>query len=363
MSQFQKSYKETIRNLKLEHIPQNKQNKQIALFQNYKLDLFTDIEIVTQDAFIKLSNKKNLNNKEYIEKTTEPDAETDPVAKTDASHTETAEPDAKTANITYCSLVSKNREKNYYDDIIKLLPSLIDNYIVDDDFLSGLYFNKQIIQLKNISCFIGGFVKNSVLHGLSYNTKLKYYGCDKTFNYNNKKLYINGISKKCDMHDINSVRSINLQMGEIIPIKSLDLYICDIKCNTYQDLLNCYLIQQSFMKLKGIIILRLPMDLNPLIHLLLFFIMHYKYVSIFKTPWGLVPKYYIILKEQKKEIESAKYSKLITYAKNKFDVIFNDDIINKELETINKLAKDINSLVQYDHVNLEEINNACLELI
>ena len=330
MSQFQKSYKDTIRNLKLEqkertpadtHIPVYKINK---LFQTYTLNI-DDTNI--NNEFIKL-NEYQRNASDIVD-------------------------------------FSIPREKDYYEDIIKYLPSLIDEQFVDNDYLTGLYFNK-MLNLKNISCFIAGFNKDSLHRGLSYNNKIKYYGCDKVYNYSNKKLYINGVARKCDVHDINSVRSINLQMGEVIPVKSLDLYICDIKAVTDQSLLCSYLIQQSFMKLKSTIILRLPetMYLNTLHHILLFFTSHYAYISIFKTPWGKIPKHYIILKDQKREIENVKYNKLITYAKNKIDYIYKIDCLYK-LDEINikKLSENILKLTEYDLFNPEDIQTACLELI
>jgi hypothetical protein len=318
MSQFQKSYKDTIRNLKLEKKEDIEYNQ---LFNSYLLPIKNSSEL---NNFIKINEYKSANS-QLIDFT-------------------------------------KQREKDYYDNIIKYLPSIIDDQFIDSDYLTGLYFNK-MLKLKNSSCFIAGFVKDAVLRGLSYNNIIKYYGCDKIFNPSNKRKYINGIARKCDVHDINSVRSINLQMGEHLPVKSLDLYLCDIKANTYQDLLCSYLIQHSFMKLKCIVILRMPntLELNSIYNLLSFFTNYYKNVSIFKTPWGINPKYYIILKEQKKEIDSAKHNKLIIYAKNKIDYIF-DDYINPE--ELSKLKDNILHLINHEENNTDEIIlNDCLELI
>ncbi len=218
------------------------------------------------------------------------------------------------------------RRQNFYKHIQEYLTNIIKERLVNEDYLSGYFITKEMLSIKTkkIKIFMAGLTKDSILHGImdasiTKNISVDYIGCDRVMSKIYRYKYYNGVSKKCNVHDIDSAVSINIELGEKISIKSIDLFIVDIKAATTCDVLCSYIIQYTFMSKNGTIILRLPDSWNKIytsmVTLLIFFISQYKSVRIFKTPWGNIPKVYILLYGLKEEITQAKKMSLISYAK------------------------------------------------
>lgn len=224
-----------------------------------------------------------------------------------------------------CNL--RTRKVDPFEDVYNLLPQLYDdNPYVDADFLTGYYFAKYVLAIKGqstgekITSFHSGLSSDGITRGLFYAfaslpkpIKWDFYGCDKKFKKEYANKYINSKSIKCDVFDINSVRSINIQISE--KIKSFDFYISDVRPTDLYDTM-CQLILCT-NKVKGFTIIRLPTIwkaiFTAMTNLLLYLISQYNIVKIFKTPWGLTPKFYLIIGSPKEPYSAVKYTGLIKY--------------------------------------------------
>jgi hypothetical protein len=142
-------------------------------------------------------------------------------------------------------------------------------------------------------------------------------GCDTVISEKYKKYLVNGLKNPCDIYDRNTASSINVQLSERISVKTLDLYTADIKSKNHIDVLKQYLLICDYISDAGTIVLRIPSEWSAfytnMVSVLTFFISMYSNVKIFKTPWHLVPKYYLILRSPKKQLDAAMHSALTVY--------------------------------------------------
>ncbi len=196
--------------------------------------------------------------------------------------------------------------------------------VIDEDFLTMFYLIKSnIIKLpKNITSYHTGISSDGLLRGLfstlKKGTRWNFYGCDKNYAKLYGDRYINGIKKPCDVLNINTIRSINIQLSEKITPNSIDLFTCDIKPNTAIDVFKQYLICANWLTANGVILLRLPLNWSnnytAMITLIIYFQSHYNIVRLFKTPWNNVPKLYLIISHPKEgSIDSTKLLAITSY--------------------------------------------------
>ncbi len=207
------------------------------------------------------------------------------------------------------------RLANPFVDIEAMLPKIIpDCQNVDDDFLTGYYLARFHLDLpKVMSSFSAGITKDSLTQGIYYSlakthpkTKWQMFGCDINPTDKHKAILKNGVKKPCNIYDQNSAASINIQLGETIECKTLDLYTCDVRSNSPADVLKQLLLVKDFLAPYARIVLRLPINWHTyytsMSTILLFCVSYFKTVKIIKTPWGALPKYYLLLKDQKTNI-------------------------------------------------------------
>lgn len=220
------------------------------------------------------------------------------------------------------------RTSNCFLDIEAMLYTMIPNsHMVDDDFLTGYYLTKYHLNLpKVMTSYHAGISKDSVLQGIYYainklqpKTKWQIFGCDAAPIKRYEAVLKNGIKKPCDIYNQNSSNSIKIQLSETIDPASIDLYICDVKSKDTADLLKQFLLILEYLSNNSQIVLRLPANwqhcYTSMSTTLLFLVGQFKTVKIFKTPWGLVPKYYLILSGMKEPIQAKKVLTMESYTK------------------------------------------------
>lgn len=218
--------------------------------------------------------------------------------------------------------VSSFQRLDLYSDLYEILPSTFeDNPLVDEDFLTGYFFAKWFMMpTKQIKSFHAGLSSDGINRGMFYAftssakpIKWEFFGCDKNIRKDYAKHYVNGINNKCNLFDINTVRSINLQLSE--KTKVLDIYIGDIRPNNLYEFLCQLILVQSYN--PKYMIVRLPTDwknnFTGMVNILLYLVAHYNVVKIFKTPWGIKPKWYLILSDSKENSNASKYTSLMKY--------------------------------------------------
>jgi viroplasmin and RNaseH domain-containing protein len=219
-----------------------------------------------------------------------------------------------------------NRNGNVYELTEAFLPSILpDCKSVDSDFLTGYYLAKFHLDLPQLmTSFHAGISKDSLIQGIYHamlklrpKAKWQMFGCDANKNKKYQNILKNGVRIPCDIYNSNTVNSINIQLSEVISNKSIDLYTCDIKSNSAADVLKQLLMIREYLNDSVRIVLRLPTNWHTyytaMQTILWFCISHFKSVKIFKTPWGAVPKYYLILKDFKETINLQKATAINTY--------------------------------------------------
>ena len=220
------------------------------------------------------------------------------------------------------------RRKNVFADVKVMLEHVLSNDIndrpiVNNDFLTGYYMGKTgLLGNHNVNSILHlGLSKDGFLRGFYYTlnkkTKLNIYGVDNNVIDIYKKNYVNGIKKPCDVYDINSIRSINIQLSETIKSGDITLFIGDIKTNSSIDVLKQFLIAVEWVSNNATIVLRLPLNIDKCFTsintILQLFISRYNSVKLFKTPWSIIPKIYVILTSPKKNISRAEILNIISY--------------------------------------------------
>ncbi len=301
MSLFKKTYQDNLRALKKEQeIKEQKNKKELAEsvgldpFEPYVTDLSDlDVEPVDVDFMFK-KNMAHIKNTYQIPMPT----------------------DAKFVA----------RTSNLFEGVEALLPSMIqDCKTADSDFLTGYYLAKFHINPAGVlNSFHAGISSDSLIQGMYYairknnpKTKWNMYGCDARKTEKYKSILKNGIRKPCDIYNTNTVTSINIQLSETMPVESIDLYTCDIKSNSVHQLMKQLLLIVEYLSMDASVVLRLPVNWHSyytsMVTFLLFCIGQFKSVKILKTPWGSIPKYYLILSGFKEQISQQKRIALKTY--------------------------------------------------
>lgn len=266
-----------------------------------------------------------------------------------------------------------------------LPPTLEEEPLVNGDFLLGYYLGKAFIVPnlietlkagveKSIKSFHAGISSDGINRGiwyyiLAYN-KLhpkapilwEFYGCDKRTIPEYKTKYLNGVSKKCDVHSYNSIRSINIQVPEKLGL--VDLFIDDVKPKSVAQLTLQLILAGGLVKDTGFSFIRLPLNwlshFTPIVNLLIYCISTYQVVKIFKTPWGEKPKLYLLLaKPNHKAIYPAVLTGLAKYAEASEQ--------NPKLNLYNKMifhVEDLNTNNSTDSkTDVDDANNTSTEEI
>jgi hypothetical protein len=256
------------------------------------------------------------------------------------------------------------------------LPPIIGNEpIVNQDFLTGYYLAQTILPKdKTITSYHAGLSSDNLTRGIFHafakqkNIKWKLYGCDRVIRNEYRKVYINGVSKKCNVFDLNSIRSINIQIGETIKPKSLNFYISDVRTQSTADVLMQYFLCYGYVSDNGYTIIRLPNNwqefYTSMVTTMIYFISQYDYIKIFKTPWGEIPKFYLIFARPKEVITQAKINNIVSYIealKTNSDLpLFNEAVFDiDEDPTSTETLKDKN----YMELLVDNINNTYKQLI
>ena len=216
-----------------------------------------------------------------------------------------------------------NRE-NTFKELILLMPSFFteSNPVIDSDFLTGYYLAKCHINIGHvIISFHAGMSSDGLIRGMYYGKFNKHdwsmLGCDRQYNNKYNTLYVNGIMNPCNIYNKNTVNSINIQLGDKIRPKSLNLYTADINPYTAFDVIRAYLLIIGYMANNGTIIMRIPVNWSPyysaMITILMMFTQIYSTVKIFNAPWTDKRKYYLILADAKVPINSKLTNNLYSY--------------------------------------------------
>jgi hypothetical protein len=211
-----------------------------------------------------------------------------------------------------------------------LSPLLEDNPLVNGDFLTGYYIARAFVipnlvdtlsagSQKLLKSFHAGITSDGITRGiwyaiLDYNEShpkggisWEFYGCDrnKTKEYSSK--YLNGLARKCDVFDPNSIRSIGIQVVE--KMTTVDFFIDDVKSTTIGQLLLQLILASDITSDRGFAFVRIPLNwldnYTQMINVLMYCISSYKVVKIFKTPWGIVPKLYLLVSLPKRKAFTA----------------------------------------------------------
>lgn len=298
MSLFVKDYKSIIAALKAEQL-KNKENTPTTTNANILDDLFSSSIYNISDVSIYPIDHKHMYKKSFARK-----------------HTYRFKTPA----------IQPNPSIDPYADVYLIVPQMYEEVpLVDQDFLTGYFIAKWLIMPKHISkfkSFHSGISSDGITKGMFYALatnpkpiKWDFFGCDKNIKKEYTKCYVNGLSKPCNVFDINTVRSINIQLGE--KTKDLNLYIGDIRPKSFRDFMCQLLLCYGFIKDNNVIILRLPVNwasnFTAMVNILLYFISQYNVVKIFKTPWGKNKKLYLIISEPKENHSASKYTTIMKY--------------------------------------------------
>ena len=260
---------------------------------------------------------------------------------------------------------------NTFKQLIELMPSFFTdtNPTINDDFLTGFYLLKchlpTLKTLNTVSSFHAGMTSDGMLRGFYY-SKFKdcdwtMLGCDKKLTDKYKKLYVNGIKNPCDIFDINSMSSINVQLSEKIRPKSLNLYTADICPYTAIDVIRMYLVAIEYVDNKGDIILRIPTNwkpfYTPMITILLMFTYLHSSVKLFKAPWSDTRKYYVILSGIKHNITNKLINNLHSYINCGDDStpLLSNTFVNDNELIVNLIKKRYDDMSETE--TLDETNN------
>jgi hypothetical protein len=234
---------------------------------------------------------------------------------------------------------SSVRLDNSFKELEIFLPRLIDELkipVINDDFLTGYYLAKAFI-LKNIiptksiheslvrtiKSFHVGLSSDGIVRGIWYglinNDKIKweFNGCDKVHKKEYTKLYKNGITKHCNAFDLNTIRSIGIQLEESLG-KKIDFFISDVRPADIYDVLTQLLLCYDNVSDDGFKFIRLPLDwlsnYTAMLNIIIYAVSTYNVVSIFKTPWCKVPKLYLLVAKPKhKALTAVRYTSLTKF--------------------------------------------------
>jgi hypothetical protein len=300
MASFQRSYKDIIRSLKKENSQTDKLETPInsSLLEEYVYDLSNQIQPITDVNIYKKTFAKKHNYQ-------------------------------ITAKFPICKLHPIEQINTQLETTLQISDE------INADWHVGYYLAKYHLDLPDvISSFHAGISKDGLIRGVYYcitqnnkKTKWQIYGCDKNNNPVYKGKYINGLTRKCDIFDANTKRSVNIQLDDKLPLKSINLYTCDVACRSTAELIKEFLFIKEYLHSDITMILRIPdkLDSSSFITFLLFLISYFYTVKLFKSPWSKSHNY-LILKRFKTQINQSTYMLLLNYLEQTEDI----PLINKE---------------------------------
>jgi hypothetical protein len=212
---------------------------------------------------------------------------------------------------------------------------------VTTDFMTGMYFAKALIRVRdeNANWFHYGCAHTQLSKGIYTELgasagKFSRYGADSrlsnkiihhkndNFDYKiarqsrlaaldnnleerkvvtNLDNVFNGATKTGDLSDINVVKSIRNQLSEI---DQLGFFIADVYPKTMVLLYNSLVIPLMDVKASGFSILRLPdphiwsENATMIANFFTFVSAYFNVTKVFKTPWGVKAKYYLIISDR-----------------------------------------------------------------
>lgn len=295
MALFQLSYKDHIKKLTAESREREQKNissslDEIQLYRSYIYDLSTSIQPLDNVLMYK---RINANRCSYS---------------------------LQLLDISDC----EKKHVDIYGELLQILRPIFSTEITTN-FLTGYYFAKLLIKqaVKSIDgcvSFHFGCSDLQLITGIEKQIgksvgKWKWFGADLIMG--SPVRYLNGINKTGDLNNIDVIKSIRNQLGEVLKHK-LTFYISDIRPNLHQ-LYNSIIIPLMDVDVSGFSILRLPdlpdwHDLSThMINFILLCTSHYTYCKIFATPWGSKTRYYLILATPKSIFTIVKYVALIKY--------------------------------------------------
>lgn len=213
----------------------------------------------------------------------------------------------------YRELVGKNGWVAAHAD----LPS------ITDDFLTGYYFSKAFIKDKKGRPIIYyGAAKANLLNGIVYEfskhiSSLVVCCIDKRNKHNNNK-YMMGVTGSSDITDNNVIRSLHNKINN--RYDTAGTFICDIYPANIKVLYNALILAMMNIDTKGTSIIRIP---DPhiwhdtcqtlLLNFFAYVISCWHNVKIFKTPWGMKTRYYLLLNKPKEQFTYIHYNAMLKY--------------------------------------------------
>jgi hypothetical protein len=274
---------------------------------------------------------------------------------------------------------------NYYSELLGtngFLSAILDESVnaktITDDFLTGYYLAKTYIDPQNVfkhrtESFHIGFANRSLVDGiLAYikthgkSTALcEQYGTDLKVNPDYTDKYITGFSRNADYTNINVVRSIKNQFGEKLSDAQLSYYTCDVYPKTPQQLFSSLLIPLTSLEKTGTSMVRLPnlsalSDYTSIINILFLVISCFKLVHVFRTPWGIKPRYYLITSTYKnqKPLAQAIYTDIIAYISSGTNAqLFNQTIFTDNYENYSSIINMIRTFLTACVPPIDSITN------
>lgn len=304
--------------------------------------------------------------------------------------------------------VTENSQLDCYSELQGTngwLSSQFNDIDITADFLTGYYIAKALIRVRNetVNWFQYGCSNTQLYKGLNAHLdsnvgRFTRYGADRSltrkllqlngtaFDYksvrqsrlsaldNNlleRKVVIdlnyvfNGVTKTGNIADINVIRSIRNQLNDIA---QLGFAVIDVYPKTMTMLFNRIIIPLMDVSAKGFSFIRLPdphtwnSNATMFANFLVFISSYYRVIKIFKTPWGKIAKYYLIVSDRL-EFTLRDYTALARYIKD----ACNRDIpllskkynIEPVINYMNKLQHDL--LNCYNHKTKEEANEYWLD--
>jgi len=233
---------------------------------------------------------------------------------------------------------------------------------ISGDFLTGIYIGNCYVKKDDNISFHFGY--SEILHGINnylgkkYNKLWDYYFADK--NCSGSKKLVNGHCDSGDIENINVVLSIKNDLYKIS--EKITFYTCDVYPKNIKYLYNSLLFA---FEVKNFSFIRIgnPNEWNlEFVNFILFVMMMFKKVKIFKASWFDKPKYYLLLSEivddDQTQIIIMNYIKYLEYLarSDKCENIchlFTKKFITKHIQEYNNISKLKNDIqVQHEDKNI-----------
>ncbi len=255
------------------------------------------------------------------------------------------------------SIIENKYDNNCYKELLLIFNKTYKEKI-NYDFIFGYYLSKIIFTSnKKLIVFHIGFSNSQIQFGIKEgigNKELyEWIGCDINILTKYSKHYINGISNNGDITDLNTLRSICNQIDTIIKNK-INLLICDLKPNSN----NLYYIMLFLLNLScDKAFIRIDLSLDNIIDILKLSLF-YKNISIFKSPFEINEKYYLVLDTNLKLYSDKHNTKILKflseYKKNNQITLYSNN--ESDIEILNKIKFNLLLMNNsYDENTINEI--------